>query len=54
MGPDKKVDLHNVEIGRDFGQKVEVLSGIGLADQIIVNPADSLVSGTTVRVVEAK
>jgi len=54
VGPDKKVDLHNVEIGRDFGQKVEVLSGIGPADQVIVNPADSLVSGTTVRIVEAK
>ena len=54
VGPDKKVDLHNVEIGRDFGQKVEVLSGIGPADQIIVNPSDSLVSGTVVRIVEAK
>jgi multidrug efflux pump subunit AcrA (membrane-fusion protein) len=54
VGPDKKVDLHNVEIGRDFGQKVEVLSGIGPADRVIVNPADSLVSGTTVRIVEAK
>ena len=54
VGPDKKVDLHNVEIGRDFGQKVEVLSGVGPADQVIINPADSLVSGTTVRIVEAK
>ena len=54
VGPDKKVDLHNVEIGRDFGQKVEVLSGIGPADQVIVNPSDSLVSGTIVRIVEAK
>jgi len=33
---------------------VEVLSGIGPADQVIVNPADSLVGGTIVRIVEAK
>jgi membrane fusion protein, multidrug efflux system len=53
VGPDKKVDLRSVEIGRDFGQKVEVLSGVGPADQVIVNPADSLVSGTIVRIAEA-
>ncbi len=52
VGPDGKVDLHNVQIGRDFGQKVEVLSGVSASDQVIVNPSDSLVSGTTVRVVE--
>lgn len=54
VGPDKKVDLHSIQIGRDFGQNVEVLSGISPADRIILNPSDSLVSGTTVRIVEAK
>ena len=53
VGPDGKVDLHNVQIGRDFGQKVEVLSGVDASDRVIVNPSDSLVSGTTVRIAEA-
>ena len=53
VGSDGKVDLRNVQIGRDFGQKVEVLSGVGPSDKIIVNPSDSLVSGTTVRIAEA-
>jgi hypothetical protein len=52
VGPDNKVDLHSVQIGRDFGQTVEVLSGVGSDDRVIVNPADSLVSGTTVRIPE--
>jgi hypothetical protein len=45
--------LHSVQIGRDFGQKVEVLSGVSASDQVIVNPSDSLVSGTTVHIAEA-
>ncbi|HUD83264.1 MAG TPA: efflux RND transporter periplasmic adaptor subunit [Candidatus Saccharimonadales bacterium] len=53
VGSDGKVDLHSVQIGRDFGQKVEVLSGVSASDQVIVNPSDSLVSGTTVRLAEA-
>ena len=52
VGLDNKVELRNVQIGRDFGQKVELLSGVEPTDHVIVNPADSLVSGTTVRVAE--
>lgn len=53
VGPDNKVDLRQVEIGRDYGQTVELLSGVGPTDRVIANPSDSLVSGTTVRVAEA-
>jgi membrane fusion protein (multidrug efflux system) len=53
VGPGGKVDLHDVQIGRDFGQKVEVLSGVSASDQVIVNPSDSLVGGTSVRLAEA-
>ena len=50
VGPDNRVELHKVEIGRDFGQTVELLSGVGPTDRVIANPSDSLVSGTTVRI----
>jgi hypothetical protein len=53
VGPDDKVDLRNVTVGRDFGQTVEVLAGVGPSDRVVVNPADSLVSGTAVRIAEA-
>jgi RND family efflux transporter MFP subunit len=53
VGPDDKVDLRSVSIGRDFGQTVQVLAGVGPTDRVVVNPADSLVSGTTVRIAEA-
>jgi RND family efflux transporter MFP subunit len=45
---DNKVELVPVKIGHDFGDTVEVVSGIQATDQIVANPADSLVSGTTV------
>ncbi len=45
-----KVELVSVKIGRDFGDKVEVVSGLEPNDQVILDPSDSLVSGTPVRV----
>ena len=44
------VQLRDVKVGRDFGIKSEVLSGVTESDKIIVNPSDSLTTGTTVRV----
>jgi membrane fusion protein (multidrug efflux system) len=53
VGADGKVELHSVTLGRDFGPTIEVLGGVGSTDRVILNPADSLVGGTTVRVAEA-
>ena len=39
-----------MKIGRDYGRSVEVISGLGPMDAVILDPADSLVSGTAVRV----
>jgi membrane fusion protein, multidrug efflux system len=52
VGADGKVELRQVTLGRDFGPTVEVLGGLELADQVILNPPDSLVSGMIVRVAE--
>ena len=43
-----KVELRRVTIGHDFGNTVEITSGLDAHDQIILDPADSLVSGTEV------
>ena len=44
------VQLHDVKVGRDFGVQSEILSGVTGSDKVIVNPSDSLVTGTVVRV----
>ena len=43
-------ELVPITIGRDYGSTVEVISGLKPADQVIVNPSDSLTTGTPVRI----
>ncbi|HKV92809.1 MAG TPA: efflux RND transporter periplasmic adaptor subunit [Candidatus Angelobacter sp.] len=50
VGPDNKVHLKAIIIGRDFGTKIEILGGLDANDQVIVNPADSLEDGEEVNV----
>jgi RND family efflux transporter MFP subunit len=37
-----------VTIGRDYGERVEIVSGLQPTDEVITDPSDSLVSGTAV------
>src|SRR2546429_5248472 len=43
------VQLRDVKVGRDFGVQSEILSGVTESDKVIVNPSDSLTTGTSVR-----
>jgi membrane fusion protein, multidrug efflux system len=52
VGPDKKVDLRPINIGRDYGTTLEVLGGLSTTDQIVVNPADSLEQGQPVNIAQ--
>jgi RND family efflux transporter MFP subunit len=45
------VRLALVKLGTDYGTSVEVLTGLGANDRIIVNPADSLADGDVVTLV---
>ena len=45
-----RAELVPITIGRDYGSTVEVISGLKPTDQVIVNPSDSLTTGTPVRV----
>jgi RND family efflux transporter MFP subunit len=47
-------ELVPITIGRDYGDRVEVLSGLHATDQIILNPSDSLIGGTAVRLTNSK
>jgi RND family efflux transporter MFP subunit len=50
---DGKVVLTAVTPGHDFGNEIEIVSGLAANDQVIVNPPDSIVSGQTVQIVQA-
>jgi RND family efflux transporter MFP subunit len=47
---DGKAQLVPITIGRDFGSTLEVTSGLSMGDKVILNPSDSLTSGTPVRI----
>jgi RND family efflux transporter MFP subunit len=51
---DGKAKLVPIVIGRDYGDRVEVLSGLQANDQIILNPSDSLLDGANVRLAGSK
>jgi RND family efflux transporter MFP subunit len=50
---DGKVVLTAVTPGHDFGDQIEIVSGLKSDDQVIINPPDSIVSGEEVQVVQA-
>jgi len=50
---DGKVVLSAVTPGHDFGDQIEIVSGLKSDDQVIVNPPDSIVSGQEVQIVQA-
>ena len=50
---DGNVVLTAVTPGHDFGNQIEIVSGLKSGDQVIVNPPDSIVSGQAVQIVQA-
>jgi len=45
-----QAQLIPIHIGRDYGARVEVVSGLAPTDEVILDPVDSLISGTPVTV----
>jgi RND family efflux transporter MFP subunit len=50
---DGKVVLTAVTPGHDFGNEIEIVSGLKSDDQIIINPPDSIMHGQQVQIVQA-
>ncbi len=50
---DGKVSIVPVIPGHDFGNDIEIVSGLRSGDQVILNPPDSLVAGEEVQIVQA-
>jgi membrane fusion protein, multidrug efflux system len=48
-----RIRLLPVELGRDFGTRIEIVSGISATDRVIANPGDDAVTGEAVRVVSS-
>jgi RND family efflux transporter MFP subunit len=49
-----RIKLLPVIVGRDFGNTIEIVSGLAATDVVVANPPDSLVEGEPVRIVVPK
>jgi multidrug efflux pump subunit AcrA (membrane-fusion protein) len=47
------IKLRPVKIGRNYGDSVEVLEGVGPKDRVVLNPSDSLADGDKVEIAVA-
>jgi len=50
VGPDDRIELRPVTLGRNLGTEVEVLKGLTAEDRVVNSPPDSLAAGDLVHV----
>jgi RND family efflux transporter MFP subunit len=48
VGADRTVHYQRIQLGRDFGDRIEVVAGLQLGQQVVVNPGDSVQEGAKV------
>ncbi len=48
LDEEDKISLRKVQLGRDYGQKVEILNGVSQGERIIINPTDEIREGLKV------
>jgi RND family efflux transporter MFP subunit len=54
IGPDDTVHFTRIQLGRDYGDRLEVLSGLEDGQRLAVNPSDSVREGAKVKPVAAE
>lgn len=52
VGPDDSLHYQEVQLGRDYGQDVEILQGLSGTERLIQNPTENLVEGVKVEPTE--
>ena len=51
VGADNVVHYRRIDVGRDYGDKVEVLGGLAEGDRVVVNPGDTAREGARVKAI---
>ena len=49
LGPNDRVRIVQVGVGRDLGQTLQITHGLSPTDKVINNPPDSITNGELVR-----
>lgn len=54
VGDDQSVDFQRIQLGRDYGDQIEVVAGLREGQRVVVNPGDSVRDGVKVNPVLLK
>ena len=49
-----RVQFRNVHVGNDYGNEVEILSGVSAGEMVIMNPTDAVRDGAVVELRRAR
>jgi RND family efflux transporter MFP subunit len=50
VGPENKIELKPITLGRNLGTEVEVIKGLTMSDRLVNSPPDSLSTGDTISI----
>ena len=48
VGPDGRVHFQKIALGRDYGDRIEILSGLSAGQNVVINPGDTVRDGARV------
>jgi hypothetical protein len=51
---ERRIALKSIKVGRDYGTEIEVASGVGSDEAVVLNPPESLFDGQVVRLAGKK
>ena len=54
VGPGNKIHYQIVQLGRDFGNEIEILGGLEGGESVVINPSDDVREGAEVRLAAKK
>jgi membrane fusion protein, multidrug efflux system len=53
VDPNGRVEIREITINQDFGDRLEISKGLSVSDQVILNPPDSLANGVMAKIAPA-
>jgi len=54
VGDDGRIEIRPVKVGRNYGEAIEVMEGVGVKDKLVLNPPDSMAQGDVVTIAPAQ